>query len=71
MFDFQTVKLMHRHGGEDYAPMSEGSEHGPVAHDPERSWLKGARIFRCTRCDDEVVVAPANDAPGDAGHPTA
>jgi hypothetical protein len=58
MFDYQTVKLMHRHGDDEYAPMVEGSEHTSAAHDPERAWLKGARIFKCTRCADEVVIAP-------------
>ena len=64
MFDYQTIKLMHRHGGDDYAPMAEGTEHGSSAHDPERSWLKGARIFRCTQCEDEIVIVPNGDTPG-------
>ena len=66
MYDFQTVKLLHRHGGDEWAPMLEGSEHGPVAHDPERSWLRGARIFRCSRCDDEIMIKdPASETPVD------
>lgn len=64
MFDYQTVKMLHRHGGDDWVPMSEGSDHSPVAHDPERAWLKGARIFKCDRCDDQVVIAdPGADIP--------
>jgi hypothetical protein len=57
MFDLQTVKLMHRHGGERF-PMEERSSHDPAADDPERGWLHGGRIFRCTRCDEEVTVLP-------------
>ncbi|HEY4751879.1 MAG TPA: hypothetical protein VIH37_01250, partial [Candidatus Limnocylindrales bacterium] len=30
----------------------------PADHDPERSWREGARIFRCTTCDEEEVVLP-------------
>ena len=71
MFDFQTVKLLHRHGNDDYAPMSEGAEHGSPAHDPERGWLKNARIFRCTQCEDEIVVVPAAEPTGEAPGQTA
>jgi hypothetical protein len=61
MFDFQTIKLLHRHGNGDYAPMTEGADHTPAAHDPERAWLTGARIFKCTRCEDEIVITPAGE----------
>jgi hypothetical protein len=61
MYDFATIKLMHRHGGDDYAPMTE-VDHGPEAHDPERSWLKGSKIFKCTQCDDEVAVSPPSQS---------
>jgi hypothetical protein len=57
MFDYQTLKLLHVHGGED-VPMVERSHHDPADHDPERSWGEGARIFRCATCDEEVVVLP-------------
>jgi hypothetical protein len=67
MFDYQTVKLLHRHGNDDYAPYAESSEHTSAAHDPERAWLKGARLFRCTRCEDEVLVTSNGEPPSD--HP--
>jgi hypothetical protein len=71
MFDYQTIKLMHRHGEGDYAPMAEGSEHSPAASDPERAWLRGARIFRCMRCEDEIIMVDSVDAPGEPPHPIA
>jgi hypothetical protein len=71
MFDFQTIKLLHRHGNDDLVPMSEASEHGSVAHDPERTWLRGARIFRCTTCDEEVVMTPAAEPTGESPGQTA
>lgn len=55
--DLETLRLMHLHGDERF-PMREGAQHDAAAHDPERSWMSGARIFRCTRCDEEVVVMP-------------
>ncbi len=57
MFDHQTIKLMHLHGDERFR-MNERDHHDPAEHDPERGWRQGARIFRCTRCDEEVVVMP-------------
>jgi len=71
MFDYQTVKLLHRHGDDDWIPMNEGSEHTSASHDMERKWLSGARIFRCSRCDEEIAMVPAaesrTEAPGEAG----
>jgi hypothetical protein len=70
MFDYQTVKLLHRHG-DDWVPMSEGGDHDAAAHDPERAWLRGARIFKCTTCDEQIAMLPPTEpnteAPGEAG----
>ena len=57
MLDQQILQLMHVHGGERF-PMEERGHHDPADHDPERSWRKNARIFRCTGCEGEVVVLP-------------
>ena len=65
---FQTqggLRVMHWHGGNDWMPMSEGSGHTSASLDPERAWLKGARIFRCTQCEEEIAIAP--DDPTDQG----
>ena len=35
MFDYQTVKLLHRHSDEDWIPMTEGSNHDAASHDVE------------------------------------
>ena len=59
MFDFTAVRLLHGHGGEDWIPMVERPHHSSADHDPERAWLKGARIFKCSRCESEIVVAPS------------
>ena len=71
MFDYQTVKLLHNHGNEDWVPMSEGLDHDSAAHDPERAWLRGARIFKCDTCEEEIAIVPAaeprTEAPGEAG----
>ena len=69
MFDYQTIKLLHRHGDDEWVPM-EGLEHSSAAHDPERAWLRGARIFKCTTCEEQVAVelpAQANDHPFGGG----
>ena len=62
-------RVMHWHGGDSWVPMTP-SEHDVASHDPERAWLKGARIFRCTQCEEEIAIAPED--PGniaDADHP--
>ena len=70
MFDYNTVKLLHRHGDDDWAPYG-GPEHTSAEHDPERAWLKrGARIFKCTKCEDAVMVLPAEEPGGEtSGQP--
>jgi hypothetical protein len=36
--------------------------HDPAAGDPERSWGR-TRIFRCTACEDEIQIVPADPSP--------
>ena len=71
MFDYTTVQLFHSHGEGHYVPMAERTDHDPAARDPERKWLSGARIFKCTTCDEEIVMTPAAEpntaAPGEVG----
>lgn len=63
MLNMQNFELLHRHGDNDAVAMTE---HTADAHDPERSMLRGqlrgARIFRCEECADEVVVMPTGGA---------
>lgn len=58
MFDLQ-VQLRHLHGGSS-EPMVRREHHGPADHDLERVLAKGAQVWRCERCQDEVVVVPAS-----------
>jgi hypothetical protein len=60
MLNDMAFRLMHRHG-DDFVPMIE---HTNADHDPERGWLRGARIFRCSTCDEEVVLVPPGEEPG-------
>ena len=71
MFELQSTRLMHWHGGNEWVEMNEESgEHSAASHDPERSWLKGARIFRCSKCEEQVAVVPKSaEATMDDGHP--
>ena len=57
MFHYETVKILHHHGDDDWVPMAEEPEHDSAAHDPERAWLKGARIFRCKTCAEQIAIA--------------
>ena len=60
MLNFQAMQLMHRHGDGSVAPMSEAAHETPAAEDEERTWLRGGRIFRCTECNEEVVIGPSS-----------
>lgn len=71
MLDFQVIRLLHRHGNGEYAAMVERAEQSAAAHDPERQWIKGTRIFGCANCADEIVVEPAAAMTGEAPNPTA
>jgi hypothetical protein len=67
MFQMQgALNVMHWHGGDDWVPMNEG-EHGVASHDPERAWLRGARIFKCSSCAEQIAIAPEN--PRDLAEP--
>ena len=57
MLNLQSVVLRHHHGNNDWAEMAESAPHGVASHDQEQSWLKGGRIFRCTQCDEEILVS--------------
>ncbi len=65
MIDFQAVQLLHRHDPDDPAPMEEVSRRRVAAADEEREWSHGARLFRCTKCNEEVLVGrPAAERQG-------
>ena len=57
MIDYSTFKLIHRHG-DTWVELAPGEHHDAAEHDPERGWMRHARLFRCTRCDEEVMVVP-------------
>jgi hypothetical protein len=62
MLNDVSFRLMHRHGENDYVPMAE---HTSTDHDIERGWLRGARIFKCTTCEEEIILVPPTAEPGD------
>jgi len=62
MFDYRNFQLVHAHDDERF-PMVDATDDA-TAHDPERGWIEGERIFRCPQCDAQVVVvAPGGDLP--------
>jgi len=66
MLNLQNFQLLHRHGDDDAVPMTE---HTADSLDPERDLLRGqlrgARIFRCQACSDEVLVVPQGGNDGE------
>jgi hypothetical protein len=67
MINYSALEVLHRHDDGTAAPMTE---HNLEEHDPERDLLRGirrgARLFRCEVCSDEVIVQPSQD-PNDEG----
>lgn len=57
MLGFNSLTLLHRHGDE-WLPMEE-VEQKAADRDPERRLLRGERVFRCSRCEDEVRIGDA------------
>ena len=62
MLNDVSFRLMHRHG-DDY--VADGRARRPPITTPRTGWLRGARIFRCTTCEEEVVLVPPTEEPGD------
>jgi hypothetical protein len=60
MINYSALELLHRHDDGSAARMTE---HNLEEHDPEREMLRGirrgARLFRCEVCSDEVILQPA------------
>ena len=65
------LRVMHWHGEDRWVPMAP-VDHDVASHDPERSWIKGARLFRCTTCAEQIAIAaedPKNDGEADNPRP--
>jgi hypothetical protein len=58
MLDFETFKIIHRHGSDNWAEFRPREHHDAADHDPERDWGRGAQIFRCESCEEEIAVVP-------------
>ena len=57
--DPRMLRLLHRHG-DRWDDISVMEHHDSAAHDPERSWLTGAKVYRCEACDEEFTVVEGN-----------
>ena len=56
-----SLHLRHRHDDDTWGTFEPvPSHHSPAEHDPEREWASGT-IYRCTTCDEEVLVGTGDD----------
>jgi hypothetical protein len=66
MFQLQSelgLRLKHLHDDGTWSQLERVQQHDdPAEHDPERAWASG-RLYRCTRCDEQVMVT--SDVEGD------
>jgi hypothetical protein len=59
-----TLRLQHRHDDGSVGIFEPApSHHDPAAHDQERDWGTGT-LYRCTTCDEEVLVSTVDDPAG-------
>jgi predicted SprT family Zn-dependent metalloprotease len=61
VWNFETARLMHRHGDE-WEQMQYVGDPTPDTHDVERRMLRADRIYRCTNCDEEIRVSASDSA---------
>ena len=61
MINIDVAQLSHRHGDRwfEMEPV-----HNPDANDPERKLVAGERAFRCSACDEEILI----ESPDTEGH---
>ncbi len=56
MVDYGDFRILHPHDGE-WSEMTR-EHHDAAEHDPERRWGRGAKLFKCAKCEERVVVVP-------------
>jgi hypothetical protein len=56
-----SLQLHHQHENGAWGAFEPTTpRHSPTDHDPEREWGHGT-IYKCTTCDEEVLVSPLDD----------
>jgi hypothetical protein len=56
-----TLSVQHQHEDGSWGSFEPAPpHHAPAAHDEEREWANGT-LYRCTVCDEEVVLSHVND----------
>jgi hypothetical protein len=52
-----SITFQHRHDDGKWGTFEpKPAHHSPGDHDPEREWAAGT-IYKCTSCDEEIVVS--------------
>ncbi len=57
--DLTVLRLLHEHG-DSWEELKEGARSTPAELDPERQLLKGAKVFRCLRCNEAFTLVPGD-----------
>lgn len=56
-FDHPLYRMAHLHGNR-WVTFKPAEQHNPSEDDPGGPWANGV-VYRCTECDESVVLAPA------------
>lgn len=62
MFNLQS-QLYHLHDGVRVPMIEQRPHHSPADHDVERAIARGARVFKCDTCEEQVLVVPPGADP--------
>jgi hypothetical protein len=60
----EALLIEHRHSDGSWGRFQPVEHHDAAAHDPERDWAKGKKIYSCTTCDEMIRV---DDPAGESG----
>jgi hypothetical protein len=58
--DYRDFRILHPHGNERIEMSRQ--PHDAANGDVERKWGKGAVFFKCTRCEEGIVILPPTEA---------
>jgi hypothetical protein len=60
----EALLIEHRHDDGTWGRFQPVEHHDAAAHDPEREWAKGKKIYSCITCDELIRI---DDPAGEAG----
>jgi hypothetical protein len=61
----EALLIEHRHSDGTWGRFQPVEHHDAAAHDPERDWAKGKKIYSCMTCEELIRVDDPAGEPGE------